>query len=176
LWAETANGALYYTPNKPDSSSNASKVAWIKVSGTFASIVLDPSSDTDIWGLTPSGSVSEYSSGVWQDRGSYVHLAVASRTSAAALDTLGNLYRWNGSAWQSTARQLSQVAVAPSGDIWGINSLGYVWHLPAGSSDWSRIPGTLREIAYGTTLWGLNAQGEIFFYSEGKLKRVGGVL
>jgi hypothetical protein len=39
----------------------------------------------------------------------------------------------------------------------GINSLGNVWRLPAGSSTWARIPGTLREISYGKKLWGLNA-------------------
>lgn len=156
--------------------SNTSKVTWTKVSGTFASIVLDPASDTDVWGGTPSGEIYEYASGAWQDRGAYAHLAVASSTNAAALDAKGNAYKWNGFTWQSTARELAQVAVTASGDIWGINSSGYLWHLPAGSSTWSRTPGSLREIAYGTTLWGLNAQGEIFTYSGGKLTRVAGLL
>jgi GH18 family chitinase len=176
LWAVTANGEIYYTASKPESSSSTSKVTWTEIGGTFASIVLDPASDTDVWAVDSVGEAYEYGSGSWTDRGSYSQLAVASSTNVAALDALGNVYKWNGSSWQSAGRKLSQLAIAPSGDIWGISSSSDVWHLPAGSSAWSRISGRLREIAYGTNLWGLNAQGEIYTYSGSRLTRVSGTL
>ena len=177
LWAVTAKGLVYYTPNKPASNSGTSTVTWTKLSGTrFASVVLDPSSDTDIWGVSSVGEAYEYSGGAWLDRGSYSQLAVASSSNAAALDAQGEAYKWNGSTWQDTGRELSQVAIAPSGDIWGISAAGVVLHLPAGSSTWSRIAGTLREIAYGQNLWGLNAQGEVFTYNGSSLTQVPGTL
>jgi chitinase len=177
LWALTAAGAVYYTDAKPASNSSANEIAWSRAPGVLlASMALNPASDTSLWGINGAGKVYAYSGGSWVPRGgSFSHLAVSAST-VAALNAQGDVYQWNGASWQKEPGLYSQVAVTESGDLWAITTTGHVWELTAGSSTWSPITGkTLREIGFGSNLWGLNALGEIYEYNSG-FTRVPGTL
>ena len=176
LWVLTMAGQIFYTADKPASGSGASQIKWISINGRLASITLDPTSDTDLWGINSAGKLYELVNSAWVARGNYSAVAVASSTEAAALDSLGNVYIWNGATWKNTGKELAQVAITSSGTTWGISSTGQIWQLPSGSSTWTSVAGSLREIALGTNLWGLNSRGNVYQYVGSSFELMPGVL
>jgi hypothetical protein len=124
--------------------------------------------------VNAGGHLFEYVRGAWVERGNYTQVAVASSSAAAALDSAGNVYAWNGTSWTNTNQELAQVAITSGGTIFGIGSTGQVWMLPAGGSTWSIVSGSLRQIGMGTDLWGLNAQGKVYQYIGSGLQQMPG--
>ena len=44
-----------------------------------------------------------------------------------ALNAVGEVFRWNGTAWQLMPGNLKSISVAADGTVWGVNAEGSIW-------------------------------------------------
>ena len=77
-------------------------------------------------------------------------VAVGKDGTVWATATNGNIYRWNGSSWQTMPGGASRIAVDPSGIAWVINSNGNIYkYNSALSNGWELKPGLASDIGIG---------------------------
>jgi hypothetical protein len=82
-----------------------------------------------------------------------------------ALDTLGNILRWDGTSqtWTEISGNLSSISVGANGDVWGINSYQQIFHLagttPRPFQALDAFPGPVDQISVAVDgrAWALNA-------------------
>jgi hypothetical protein len=80
-----------------------------------------------------------------------------------ATGTKGNIYRWNGTSWETIAGGASRVAVDPDGTAWVVNSAGQIYKYNSISGSWDTKPGGATDIGVGAdgSVWciGMGATG-----------------
>jgi hypothetical protein len=76
-------------------------------------------------------------------------IAVGKNGSVWATGTNGNIYRWNGSSWQTMPGGASRIAVDPSGNAWVVNSAGYIYKYTPSNNGWELKPGLASDIGIG---------------------------
>jgi hypothetical protein len=78
------------------------------------------------------------------------------------VDHQDRIFGWNGKEWQPIAGSLSQISAGSINDVWGVNSLHYVWRLN-GDKRWENVPGAMRMVAVakgGGEVVGLDLNGK----------------
>lgn len=155
--------------------------AWKPVEGGAAGIHLSVSPDGALWLVTDKNALRRLAGGAWSDvPGRVARIAHGPDGARYALsaDTLAGGYgilEWTGTEWRSLGAGAAAVelAVAPDGALWAVNSLGVTWCHNGGV--WSPFPGLASTvgIAPDGTLLGLGQdpanQHWILMSSQGRV-------
>jgi len=91
----------------------------------------------------------------------------------------GEIYHWNGAAWNLIPGSLAQISVGCDGTVWGVNKNGAIYRMTSASGTWKLMPGKVTQIAVGSArnIWALNA-GDVFRWDheENNWKHIPGKL
>jgi hypothetical protein len=159
----------------------------LPVSGVTRNLYGVYMSGTDIFAVGEAGTILHTSGGTWTAETSGVQTdlydVVATGGTVFAIGNAGVILRRIGTSWSKdtspTTQDLRAIAAAPSGDLYGVGSMGTVIHYTAGkwtaSTDAALANHNLNGIAIpatGTPLYMTSAVGEIFRLSVGTYTRV----
>jgi hypothetical protein len=100
----------------------------------------------------------------WQKMpGSLVRIDVDKNGNAWGINRKQEIYRWTGNDWEKIEGYAVDIGVG-GGNVWVVNSDGFVFHFIPGSKSWVRITGLGRNISVDGKghLWLVNSQGEIY--------------
>jgi hypothetical protein len=104
------------------------------------------------------------------------YVSVAADGTVWGVNSLDNIFRWNGNGWDQVSGQLTQISVGNAAAIWGVNAHDeiYRWNGAA----WERVSGELKHVAVANdgTVWGVNSLDNIFRWNGNGWDQVSGQL
>ncbi|HEX3129112.1 MAG TPA: tectonin domain-containing protein [Thermoanaerobaculia bacterium] len=89
---------------------------------------------------------------------------------------MANIFRFQTASFQQIPGQLKKIAVGDEKNVWGINDQGKIyWFNPVTDNFEVKAAGqTLKHIAVGSGVWGIDALGDPYKWDGTKFQKVGG--
>lgn len=157
LWAVTEAGDVYYRTNK----------SWMKIQGQQIDYVSANSSNL-VWAVDANHNTYIYENGGWsKQKEIFRRVEVGDGGDIWAIGNGDQVYTMTAPhQWMRVDGSLHQLAVAPSGDVWGVNASHELLVRRVNTASWQHIPGTFTHVSVSPTeeIWVLDATGKLYQY------------
>jgi hypothetical protein len=130
-----------------------------KLSGCFAQVSC--CNRVDMIGVTPSDEIWRGDGTTWEQiPGSLCNVSIGEDGEIWGCNRQCNIYRRTGRDWNHIPGALRMISVYNQDCVVGVNAAGGIF---SWEGSWQHIPGSLACVSAGTTLWGCNSAGKVFF-------------